>query len=64
MNPLLGTFIRLTVIIAVALIVLKVALILAVGFVIPAAILAGLVVGGLFIYNLIRRRSSVPVIRP
>jgi len=63
MHPLLGTFIRLTLIIAVALIALKIVFILAVGFIVPAAILAGLVVGGLFIYNTIRRRAGAPAIR-
>jgi hypothetical protein len=63
MHPLLGSFIRLTLIIAVALIALKIVFVLAIGFVIPAAILAGLVVGGLFLYNMVRRRTAVPVIR-
>jgi hypothetical protein len=63
MHPLLGSFIRLTLIIAVALIALKIAFVLAIGFVIPAAVLAGLVLGGLFLYNMIRRRAAVPVIR-
>lgn len=62
MNPLLSTFVRLTVIVAVGLVALFVAfLLLKVVFV--AAVIAAIVVGGLFLYNLIRRRSPVPVIR-
>jgi len=63
MHPLLATFLRLTVIIAVALIALKILFVLAIGFVIPAAIVAALVLGGLFLYNMFRRRVSAPVIR-
>jgi hypothetical protein len=63
MHPLLATFIRLTLIIAVALILLKFIFVLAIGFVIPAAVVAGLVLGGLFLYNMIRRRNGAPAIR-
>jgi len=63
MHPLLATFVRLTVTIAVVLIALWVIIHVVVGFVIPAAIIAGLVLGGLFIYNSIRRRDRAPVIR-
>ncbi|HVA27454.1 MAG TPA: hypothetical protein VNF68_04705 [Candidatus Baltobacteraceae bacterium] len=62
MHPLLSTFVRLTVIVAVGLVALFVAfLLLKVVFV--AAVIAAIVVGGLFLYNLVRRRSAVPVIR-
>ncbi len=61
-HPLLGTFIRLTLIIALAIVgIFILAVVLKV--VLFAAILAGVGVGGLFLYNLIRRRSSAPVIR-
>jgi hypothetical protein len=62
MHPLLGSFIRLTLIIVVGLIALKIAFVL-IGLLIPAVILAAVVVGGLFLYNMFRRRAAVPVIR-
>jgi cytochrome bd-type quinol oxidase subunit 1 len=57
MNPLLNTFVRLTVGIAVVLIALW---LLAQVFhvIIIAAIIAAVVVGGLFLYNVIRGRST------
>jgi hypothetical protein len=62
MNPMLRTFLRLTVLIAAVLVGLW--LLAAVfHFVIIAAILAAVAMGGLFLYNAIRRRSGVPVIR-
>ncbi len=62
MNPLLATFVRLTLLVAIGLVALFVAfLLLKVVFV--AAVIAAIVVGGLFLYNLFRRRSSTPVIR-
>ncbi len=62
MHPLLATFIRLTIMITIGLIALWV--ILAVfHWVIVAAVIAGAAVGGLFLYNLIRRRSNPPAIR-
>ena len=62
MNPMLRTFLRLTVLIAVVLVGLW--LLAAVfHFVIIAAIIAALVMGGLFLYNAIRRRAGMPVIR-
>ncbi len=62
MHPLLHTFVRLTAIVAVGLVAVFVAfLLLKVVFV--AAVIAAIVVGGLFLYNLVRRRSAVPVIR-
>ncbi len=63
MNPLLSTFVRLTLIIAAALVGLLV-LVLLLKVVIVAAIVAGVVVGGLFLYKLIRRsRKDVAVSR-
>jgi len=61
-NPLLLLFLRLTAIVALAIVVLIVA-----GFllkiVLIAAVIAGVAVGGFFLYNLIRRRSNFPVAR-
>lgn len=56
MNPLLATFIRLTLIITAAIVGLLV-LVLVLKVVVVAALVAGVVVGGLFLYNLVRRRS-------
>ena len=63
MNPLLSTFVRLTLIIAAAIVgLLVLALVLKVVFF--AALVAGVVVGGLFLYKLIRRgRGDVAVTR-
>jgi hypothetical protein len=61
-NPLVLLFLRLTAIVAVAIVVLIVA-----GFllkiVLIAAVVAALGVGAFFLYNLIRRRSNYPVVR-
>ena len=62
MHPLLGTFIRLTLIIALGLVALAVAM-WVLHWVIAAAVVAGLVIGGLFLYNLVRRRSTAPLSR-
>lgn len=62
MHPLLGTFLRLTALIAIGLVALAVAA-WVLHWVIAAALVAGLVIGGLFLYNLVRRRASAPVIR-
>jgi hypothetical protein len=62
MQPMLSTFIRLTLLIAVALILCVVAF-LVFKLVVVAAIIAGLVVGGLFLYNMIRGRAKTPAIR-
>jgi nicotinamide riboside transporter PnuC len=62
MNPMLRTFLRLTLLIAVVLVGLW--LLAAVfHFVIIAAIVAAIVMGGLFLYNAVRRRTGIPVIR-
>jgi hypothetical protein len=61
-NPMMLLFLRLTAVVALAIVALVVA-----GFllkiVVIAAILAGIAIGGLFLYNLIRRRSNFPVAR-
>ncbi|HEY6449422.1 MAG TPA: hypothetical protein VIX60_01920 [Candidatus Cybelea sp.] len=61
-NPTLALFLRLTAIVAVAIVVLVVAAFL-LKLVLIAAIIAAVAVGGLFLYNLVRRRSNLPVIR-
>ena len=66
MNPLLATFLRLTALVAVSLLVLLLVVKIAL-FVLPvvlvAAVVAALVLGGLFLYNRFRRRESAPVSR-
>lgn len=57
MNPLLATFVRLTLIIAAALAGLLL-LVIVLKVVIVAALVAGVAVGGLFLYNLVRRRRD------
>ncbi len=61
-SPLLGLFLKLTAIVALAIVVLVIA-----GFllkiVVLAAIVAAIGVGAFFLYSLIRRRSNLPVIR-
>ncbi|HTC30991.1 MAG TPA: hypothetical protein VK702_09670 [Candidatus Acidoferrum sp.] len=59
---MLSTFIRLTVIIAIALVAI-VLLGWAFHLIVIAAIIAAVVVGALFLYNMVRRRTGVPVIR-
>jgi hypothetical protein len=62
MNPALALFLKVTAIVALAIVVLVVA-----GFllkiVLIAAIIAAVAVGAFLLYNLIRRRSNFPVIR-
>jgi len=62
MRPMLATFIRLTLIIAVALVAIAL-LGWAFHLIVIAAVIAAIVVGGLFLYNVVRRRTGVPVIR-
>lgn len=62
LHPTLGLFIKLTAIVAIAIVVLVVAAFL-LKIVLIAAIVAAVAVGGFLIYNLIRRRSNFPVIR-
>jgi len=59
---MLTLFLRLTAIVAIAIVVIVVAAFL-LKIAIVAAIIAALAVGGLFLYNLVRRRSNLPVIR-
>ena len=61
MQPMLGTFIRLTLMIAIALVLVVVAF-LVFKLVVVAAIIAAVVVGGLFLYNVIRGRAKAPAI--
>lgn len=62
MHPLLSTFIRLTILVTIGLVALFLAVIVF-KMVLVAAVIAGLVIGGVFLYNLIRRRNNAPVIR-
>lgn len=61
-NSTLALFLRLTAIVALAIVVLVVAGYL-LKIVLVAAVIAAVAVGGLFLYNLLRRRSNSPVIR-
>jgi hypothetical protein len=61
-NPTLSLFLRLTAIVAVAIVVLVLAGYL-LKIVLIAAVIAALAVGAFFLYNLIRRRSNFPIIR-
>lgn len=62
MQPMLATFIRLTLMIALAIAIIALA-----GWlfhvVVIAAIIAAVVVGGVFLYNMVRGRSKTPAIR-
>lgn len=62
MHPMLVLFLRLTAVVGLAIVVLVVA-----GFLLKialiAAVIAALLVGGYFIYNLIRRRANFPSLR-
>ncbi|HVN69144.1 MAG TPA: hypothetical protein VMU38_05810 [Candidatus Binatia bacterium] len=59
---MLTLFLRLTAVVAIALVVLVVAAFL-LKIAVLAAIVAAIAIGGLFLYNLFRRRSNLPVIR-
>jgi len=61
-NPTLALFVKLTFVVAAA-IVLIVVLGFLVKIAIIAAVIAAVAVGGLLLYRLIRRRSNLPVIR-
>jgi hypothetical protein len=61
-NQTLSLFLRLTAIVAVAIVVLVLAGYL-LKVVLIAAVIAALAVGVFFLYNLIRRRSNLPIIR-
>ena len=56
MRPILSTFIRLTLIIALGIIAIVLAVVVF-KVVLVAAVIAAVVVGALFLYNMIRRRS-------
>jgi hypothetical protein len=62
MQPMLATFIRLTLMIALAIAIIALA-----GWlfhvVVIAAVIAAVVVGGVFLYNMIRGRAKTPAIR-
>lgn len=62
LHPTLGLFLKLTVIIGIAIVAFLIAAFL-MKIVLVAAVIAAVAVGGFFLYNLIRRRSDYPVIR-
>jgi hypothetical protein len=59
---MLTLFLRLTVVVAIAIVALVVAAFL-LKIAVIAALIAALVVGGYFVYNFFRRRSNFPAIR-
>lgn len=59
---MLSLFLRLTVVVAIAIVTLVIAAFL-LKIALVAAVIAALVVGGFFLYNLVRRRSKYPAIR-
>jgi hypothetical protein len=62
LNPMLALFLKLTAVVAVAIVVLIIAgYLLKIVFI--AAIIAAIAVGGFFLYSLFKRRSNFPVIR-
>jgi hypothetical protein len=61
-NPMVSLFLKLTGVVAVAIVVLVVAGYL-LKIVLIAAIIAAIVVGGYFLYNLFKRRSNYPIVR-
>lgn len=58
MRPLLGTFIRLTLVVTAAIVALFVA-VFVLKIVLVAAIVAAVIIGGLFLYNFFVRRPKV-----
>jgi hypothetical protein len=62
MHPLLGMFVRLTLIVA-ALILLVMLAAIVLKVVVVAAILAAVAVGCIFLYNVLRGRANSPLIR-
>jgi hypothetical protein len=62
MNPMLATFLRLTVLIAVVLIGLWLLFHL-IPLILMAAVVAALIVGGIFLYRAIANRTGTPLIR-
>ncbi|MGA9417936.1 MAG: hypothetical protein WBV40_02220 [Candidatus Cybelea sp.] len=59
---MLTLFLKLTAVVAIAIVVLVVAAFL-LKIALVAAIIAAIAIGGLFLYNLIRRRTKFPAIR-
>lgn len=65
MNPTLVLFLKLTAVIAVGIVLLVIfahLLVIALKALVVAAVIAALILGGLFVYNFFRR-SKYPVIR-
>lgn len=62
MHPLLFTFVRITLVVAAAIVALFVAFFV-LKIVLFAAVVAAVIVGGLFLYRLIRGRDGVPISR-
>jgi hypothetical protein len=62
MHPMLALFLRLTAIVAGAIVILVVAAFL-LKIAIIAAIIAALILAGYFLYTFFRRRSKLPVTR-
>jgi hypothetical protein len=62
LNPTVALFLKLTAVVAVAIVVLVVAGYL-LKIVLVAAIIAAVAIGGILLYNLVRRRSNLPLIR-
>lgn len=66
LHPLLRAFLKLTLLVAGAIVVFVIVtalLGLVVKAVLVAAVVAAVVIGGLFLYNLLARRVRLPVIR-
>jgi len=61
-NPVLALFLRLTAVVAIGILVLTIGWFV-LKAVLTAAVVAAVAVGGFLLYNLIRRRSRLPVIR-
>lgn len=62
MNPMLSIFLRLTAVVTLGLVLLFVTAFL-LKIVVIAAVIAGLIIAGFFVYTLFRRRQNLPVIR-
>ncbi|MDP9024584.1 MAG: hypothetical protein M3N13_04300 [Candidatus Eremiobacteraeota bacterium] len=62
MNPLLSAFLRISAVVAIAIVALIIAAFV-LKIAIVAAVIAAIVLGGILIYKRIRGRGGVPVIR-
>jgi hypothetical protein len=62
MNPVLLTFLKITAVVTIGIVLLLLALVV-LKIVIAAAIIAAVVIAVLFVYSLFRRRARLPVIR-